>query len=110
MGIQSPVLYSNGPFVTHPGGGYNGSDASAVQQTLGMNTLGIGAQYYNGYRLADDFTIPPGFDWQIDDITLMLIKQEATATLQLHPSPDFTSKSGMGLQMIQAVRLSLEIL
>jgi len=63
------VLWDNGPLVTHPGGGYNGADASALQSALGMNTYGFGNQYTNGYRMADDFTISDPAGWQIDTVT-----------------------------------------
>lgn len=69
MGTQSIVLYDNGPVITHPGGGYNGHDASAVQTSLGMGIFGFGFSVLSGFQLADDFTIPAGNSWEIDDIT-----------------------------------------
>ncbi len=63
------VLWDNGPLVTHPGGGYNGADASVLQTALGLNTYGIGNQFLNGHRMADDFEITPLLGWQIDHIT-----------------------------------------
>ena len=36
------VLYDNGPLATHPGGGFGGADASALQTALGMGTFGYG--------------------------------------------------------------------
>ncbi len=69
MVIQSTVLHDNGPFVTHPGGGFNGYDASALQIALGLNTFGFNISNSTGYRLSEDFTIPPGGSWQIDNIS-----------------------------------------
>lgn len=60
------VLWDNGPFVTHPGGGGGGADASRLQNlTLSMNILGFGAQVSANNAMADDFTIPAGEAWDI---------------------------------------------
>lgn len=61
----NPVLYNNGPLVTHPGGGYGGADASVLQTNLGMSTYGFGHQVYYNYWVADDFTVPEG-GWDIE--------------------------------------------
>ena len=58
------ILYDNGPIITHPGGGYGGNDASAVQTILSLNIYGFGAQISTGNSLAEDFTISNGF-WRI---------------------------------------------
>ncbi|MGC9025181.1 MAG: PKD domain-containing protein, partial [Chloroflexia bacterium] len=63
------VLWDNGSLVTHPGGGYNGADASALQSALGMNTYGFGHQFIYGYRMSDQFTITNPLGWDIDTIT-----------------------------------------
>jgi 5'-nucleotidase / UDP-sugar diphosphatase len=63
------VLWDNGPLVTHPGGGFGGADASRLQTTLAMNTLGFGHQFINGYRMADDFEITDPSGWWIDTVT-----------------------------------------
>jgi uncharacterized repeat protein (TIGR01451 family) len=68
MNMPEDVLWDNGPFVTHPGGGFGGADASALQTALGMITYGFGHQYLLGYHVADDFTIPPGETWTIENI------------------------------------------
>ncbi|MFN0277662.1 MAG: FG-GAP-like repeat-containing protein [Pyrinomonadaceae bacterium] len=68
----SPVcgeLYDNGPLITHPTGGFNGSPASYVQTSLGLSALGFPASTSTVSRLADDFTVPSG-GWTIDSITL----------------------------------------
>lgn len=66
---QALVLHDNGPIVTHPGAGYNGNDASALQNALGMGILGFSNSTATGFKLAEDFTIPPGNSWAIDNIT-----------------------------------------
>jgi hypothetical protein len=63
------VLWDNGPLVTHPGGGYNGADASVVQTASGMSTYGFGNQLSEGNRMADDFVITGLTDWEIENIT-----------------------------------------
>jgi hypothetical protein len=68
-GGPAAVLWDNGPFVTHPGGGAGGANASALQTLLGMGTYGFGHQFTLGYLVADDFTVPAGDTWNIDQIT-----------------------------------------
>ena len=63
------LLYDNGPLVTHPGVGYNGANASAVQSALGMGTYGFGNQFLVGNRLADDFVVSDPGGWQVDYLT-----------------------------------------
>ena len=75
-----PVLYDNGPLVTHPGGGAGGADASALQTTLGMNTLGAGHQFLLGYRLADDFTVTDPCGWDVQTITFFAYQTGSTTT------------------------------
>lgn len=62
------VLYDNGSLVTHPGGGYSGADASAVQTALLMSVYGFGHALSTGYRVADDFTITDP-EWDVQTIT-----------------------------------------
>lgn len=61
------MLWDNGPLVTHPGGGFNGADASALQTDLGMGTYGFGHQWSLGYSIADDFEVGAG-GWTIDSM------------------------------------------
>ena len=63
----SANLWDNGPLITHPGGGFGGADASALQVDLGMGTYGYGHQFLNGYTIADDFEVG-GEGWMIDTI------------------------------------------
>jgi len=66
---QNAVIYNNGPFITHPGGGFGGADASALQSALAMTLFGFGQQL-NLNRVADDFIVPVGQTWVIDSVTL----------------------------------------
>lgn len=74
------VLYDNGPLVTHPGGGFGGADASALQTALGLNTYGFGNQFLNGYRMADDFTVTDAGGWDVQSITFFAYQTGSTTT------------------------------
>lgn len=63
------LIYNNGPYVTHPGGGPNGTHGSVLQNsTLGMTILGFGVS--GTIRVADDFVVPASQQWRIDSITV----------------------------------------
>lgn len=63
------VLFDNGPLVNSPGTGAGGADESVLQSnSLGMTTIGFGQQVLADNRIADDFTIPAGQSWTIDEI------------------------------------------
>lgn len=68
-GRPAAVLHDNGPLITHPGGGFAGADASAMQSALGLSTFGFAHSPSSGYRVADDFTVTATSGWQIDTIT-----------------------------------------
>jgi hypothetical protein len=59
----------NGPFVTRPGAGFGGADASVVDAGRGLGVRGFGVQAAAGQRLADDFTVPGPAAWTIDTVT-----------------------------------------
>ena len=63
-------FWDNGEFITHPGGGHQGVNVSALQTTLGMQTYGFTNQYFSmGYHTADDFIITDTRGWQVDNIS-----------------------------------------
>ncbi len=64
------VLYDNGPLVTHPGGGYGGANASVLQTALGLSTYGFGFQHTLPNTMADDFVVPQGCTWTINQVTI----------------------------------------
>ncbi len=73
------ILYDNGPLVTHPGGGFGGADASALQTALLLSTFGFGHAVSSGFRVADDFTVPaPG--WNVTTITFYAYQTGSTTT------------------------------
>lgn len=54
--LAAPIqLWNNGGFVTHPGAGAGGADASSLQTG---NIFGVGHQATTNNRVADDFPIP----------------------------------------------------
>jgi hypothetical protein len=79
-GPAGGVLHDNGPLVTHPNGGFNGANASALQTALGMGTYGFGHQILNDNRIADDFTVPVGDTWDINSITFFAYQTGSSTT------------------------------
>ncbi|HPA02137.1 MAG TPA: hypothetical protein PLK29_07960, partial [Chiayiivirga sp.] len=73
------VLYDNGAFVTHPGGGAGGADLSMLDTSLGGSTYGFGHAVSSGLRIADDFTVPAG-GWTISQITFFAYQTGSTTT------------------------------
>lgn len=73
------VLHDNGPLATHPGGGFGGADASALQTALGMGTYGYGHAISAGYTVADDFTIT-GDDWTVEELHFFAYQTGSTTT------------------------------
>jgi len=74
------VLYDNGPLVNSPGTGAGGADESVLQTALGLNTLGFGHQFLNGYRMADDFTVTDSGGWDVQTITFFAYQTGSTTT------------------------------
>ncbi|MBK6724449.1 MAG: hypothetical protein IPG58_14620 [Acidobacteria bacterium] len=74
-------LYTNGPLVTHPGGGFGGADASALQDGAPIsNTIfGFGHAASTGFRVADNFTVPAG-GWTINTATFYAYQTGSTTT------------------------------
>jgi len=73
--IAAPVLaqfrplVDNGPYISDPGAGYAGADASVRRD--GITQYGWNAGTVSGFRLADDFTAPAG-GLQIDRVRLFV--------------------------------------
>lgn len=74
------LLYDNGPLVTHPGAGAGGADISRVQNSLGMDLFGAGAQASVGNRVADDFRVIDPAGWDIDTVTFYAYQTESATT------------------------------
>jgi hypothetical protein len=77
--VPGAVLYDNGPLTTHPGGGFGGANASALQTALGNSTYGFGHAISSGFRVADNFTVPAG-GWNISTITFYAYQTGSTTT------------------------------
>lgn len=74
------VLFDNGPIINAPGGGPGGSDGSILQTGLGLNVLGFGASQASGIRIADDFVVPAGQTWTIQDFICYAYQTGSTTT------------------------------
>ena len=85
--VPEVLLYDNGPMVTHPGGGFNGADASALQSALLMNTYGFGHQWTLNYWMADDFAITDPFGWDLEAIQFFAYQ---TGTYTIPPASTMT--------------------
>ncbi len=69
------VLWDNGPLVNFD------PDQSMLQDTtLGMSTYGFGHQITYTYWIADDFTIPDGDTWNVENITFFGYQTNSTLT------------------------------
>ena len=78
------ILYDMGQLVSHPGQGFGGADASAIQ---GTGTLfGSGNNMALGYQMSDAFTIPAGVQWKIDSIKFFSYQTGSTLTSTLTAS------------------------
>ena len=67
LGVQ---LVSNGPFITNPGAHASGEDVSLAQDVTYSGYTALGFNAGPDYRLADDFSVPPGHYWTIDSARL----------------------------------------
>ena len=72
------LLYDNGPLVTHPGGGFGGADASALQSTV-LNSYGSNQNATLNYRIADDVVVIGGA-WTIDSVAFFGYQTGSTTT------------------------------
>ena len=70
------VIYDNGPLITHPGAGYGGLDASALQESIGLTVHGWNANRSQGYSLSDDFIVDDF--WELSNIELYVYQEYAT--------------------------------
>jgi hypothetical protein len=76
--VSADLLYDNGPMITHPGQGYGGADASAL--ATGMGTFGFGMNPQAPWRVADDFMVPAGQNWDITQLKFYGYQTGSTTT------------------------------
>jgi hypothetical protein len=62
-------IYDNGPFVTHWGTGAGGAHESWVQFPIGLTAYGFIHKAGTIDEIADDFTVPDGWEWTVESIT-----------------------------------------
>lgn len=80
-GPSGNVLFDNGPLVNSPGTGAGGADESVLESaTLSMSTIGFGHQVANDNRMIEDFTVPSGPSWSIDDMVFFAYQTGSTTT------------------------------
>ncbi|MBP7746400.1 MAG: hypothetical protein KA383_09705 [Phycisphaerae bacterium] len=81
---RSPSIYSNSgdpddPFMlTLVGGACSGRDASEVQTTLGLQAAGFNCVATIPNTVADDFVVPAGKTWTIDQVVFYMYRTNAT--------------------------------
>jgi hypothetical protein len=64
---DAPFVYINGTYVTGIGTGFGGANTSEIES--GFSTYGYGVQGSTvGYRIADDFVVPPGQRWTLSKL------------------------------------------
>jgi len=72
------VLFTSGPHFNVPGGGSGGANLSSLQSNLSMSSFGWAQQ--TGFRVADDFTIPSGQTWNIENVEIYAYQTGSTTT------------------------------
>ncbi len=80
---RAGIIYNNGPFVTHYGTGADGADESVVQTGIGLTAYGFAHDAGTIDEIADDFTVPEGWEWTIEALTFF--------AYELNASPESTT-------------------
>ncbi|MEM6398295.1 MAG: T9SS type A sorting domain-containing protein [Bacteroidota bacterium] len=79
FGLTHAQIFSNGSFINSPGTGVGGADESILQTaSLGMTTFGLGHQVGFGNTVSDDFVVPSGEVWILDEIELFAYQSFST--------------------------------
>ncbi len=76
------LLYENGPIITHPGDGPEGSDYSAIQTEIGQQASSYVIRGQVGDRMADEFVVPDGQTWQVESASIYTIVSDNPDLLQ----------------------------
>jgi hypothetical protein len=69
-GAGAAEIYSNGPYVTHPGGHVSGANLSLAQDETFPGYTALGFAAGPAYRIADDFSVPVGHIFIVNGLTL----------------------------------------
>lgn len=72
------VLFTSGPHYNVPNGGAGGAHLSSLQSSLSMSSYGWAHQ--TGFRVAEQFTIPSGQTWNIENVELYAYQTGSTTT------------------------------
>lgn len=81
--VHGPRIYDNGPFVTHPGGGFGGAGLSMQQTSLGLNT--DDTRLTGAQSVLDDFRTT-GL-WLVDAIEIYGTNLDRHLHLQIEDDP-----------------------
>jgi len=71
------VIYSNGPFVSDPGAGFGGADASVLRDGVGSFGWSVNIA---AHRVTDDFVVPAGEIWNITGLRVFGYQTGSTTT------------------------------
>ena len=75
------ILHDNGPLVNYPGQGFGGADVSALE--TGIHNYGYNINLGGFFRMAEDFTVPPGETWNIDSLVFFAYQTNSTTASTL---------------------------
>ncbi len=79
VGAGEDILWDNGPFANVAGSTCpSGTDTSRLQSAIGLNVYGFGHAVSTGVRVADDFTVADGPEWQLSQITFFAYQTGST--------------------------------
>ena len=80
VGVGEDILWDNGPFANVAGSTCpSGTDSSRLQDSsLLLNVYGFGHAVSTGFRVADDFTVAAGPDWELSQITFFAYQTGST--------------------------------
>ncbi|MBL8896424.1 MAG: hypothetical protein JNM84_02295 [Planctomycetes bacterium] len=74
------LLHDNGSFVTSTGNGPSGADLSTLQTSLAMGAYGFTVAHITNSRIADEFSVPPGRMWHIEELSFFAYELGSTST------------------------------
>ncbi len=78
--LTYPIIYAQHELITHPDMAMDGYDASVLQTSLSLSTLGGGFQIANNNSIADDFSIPADEIWIVKGFNFFAYQTGSTTT------------------------------
>ncbi|MGQ9798752.1 MAG: hypothetical protein ACUVRG_05585 [Ignavibacterium sp.] len=74
------VLYDNGAVVNSSDSRPGGANGSVLQTAISLNSFGFAHQQSSNFRVADDFVIPAGQTWTINQATFFAYQTGSSTT------------------------------